>query len=194
MNMSSELPLREAPIPPPPPAAEPPLTDEAADRIHAALLNLLWLAVYLAVMRLFGYRLSRPARQAPRAKSPAPAEHPPIQTAPPAKRPRTAARTIDRAMCLAMFERINAAVATPRPPAAPQPESAAVPAAPSARPHARPARPAHPRRRAPISPRIIPQAGHKQRPHPRPPPKNRLAACYPCTPISFRIRNETRPL
>jgi hypothetical protein len=108
MNMTSASTPREPPIPPSAPAqVEQALTPEAAARLCAALRDLLWLMLYVTLMRLLGYRIRREAslRTAPRRMPAAP----PIATALP--KPRQQHRYIDRQMCLELLARINADLA-----------------------------------------------------------------------------------
>jgi hypothetical protein len=51
--------FRETPIPPPQPD-QPDLTPQAAAGLCAAMRDLVWLAIYVTVMRLLGYRIRRP--------------------------------------------------------------------------------------------------------------------------------------
>jgi hypothetical protein len=86
----------------------------------AALLDLLWLSLYVTLMRLLGYRI----RRVRAARATPPAAHPRTQVQPSAPaRPRRTHRYIDREMCLGLLARIDRAVT----PASTQPS--AVPAA-----------------------------------------------------------------
>jgi hypothetical protein len=188
--------LREPPIPPPQ-ADQPNLMPEGADRIAAAIHSLLRLVLFLTVMRLFGYRLSRAPRTTPRpaaAAPPAPTPAP-LQPSTPAA-PRRPHRTINRQMCLDMLAGINSAVAAthPQPTASLPSESAPDPVAPSGQPEPirAPQPPPRPRcgrtsTRAP-SPHALAAIRPQQRPRPHPPPKSPLrhlasthAQFVPCT-------------
>jgi hypothetical protein len=159
---------------PPPAAAQLDLTPEAEARIHAALLRLVWLAFYVAFMRLLGYRIRRPAR--PNRATP-----PRRQTAasrPAPAQPRRQHRYIDREACAALLAGINQQVAA----ANPQPPAACGPAAPS--PLAPPPMPRAPRQACPRA-RQTPQPRRHPAPippilrHPPPGAKNRLTAAAP---------------
>jgi hypothetical protein len=137
------------------------------DRAHAALLQLARLWFYVTLMRLFGFRIRRPATpRTPRSTpAPTPTPTPCVPPAPPAAPPiqRRKHKYLDRESLLAALEGINAAVAAVRPdpvPAPPQPQPESQPRAkrpaprnraqrPPARPSSQPTRshPAAPARR-----------------------------------------------
>jgi hypothetical protein len=122
--------LGETPIPPSPPAegqrepapgsqatAPQAITPEAAAGVHAALMRLVWLYLYVTIMGLFGYRMRRQ-----RNKRTLPANPPaqPRATSPAAqKQPRKKHKYLDRDMVLGVFAGINsdlgAAIAKPVP-------------------------------------------------------------------------------
>jgi hypothetical protein len=79
---------------------------EGAARARAAMLKLIWLTLYVTLMRLLGYRIRRD--RTPPAAPAAPASPRPIQSAP--RRPRQKHRYLDRDMALAMLADINAAL------------------------------------------------------------------------------------
>jgi hypothetical protein len=139
VNMMPALPLREPPIPPPATAPQ----GAGCEAVAAALSRLLWLAVYVTVMRLLGYRFRR--QRGPRAPAATRAYTAlPTPPAAPAK-PRRQHLYLDRQMFLSVLASINttvraanaaAADAAP-PPSAPAPPAAQTP------PKAKPARPPH---------------------------------------------------
>jgi hypothetical protein len=103
------------------------LSAEKLESIHAALLRLLCLAFYVAVMTMLGYRIRRPRTRRPGtrplgAPTPVPAAQPALTPAAPAQ-PRRHHLYLDRESCLAALAGINSQVAT----AAPHPAAAADP-------------------------------------------------------------------
>jgi hypothetical protein len=84
--------------------------------MRAALLDLLWLMLYVTVMRLLGYRIRR--APSPRATARTALASTPIPAAP--AKPRRTHRYIDRQMCLDLLAGINSAVTPATPPATPQ--------------------------------------------------------------------------
>jgi hypothetical protein len=108
--------LWESPIPSS--VAAPP--GRAVEAMRAALLDLLWLALYVTVMRMLGYRIRREAtRTAPAPRQPAQTNA--AQPSAPAK-PRRKHRYIDRQMCLDLLASIDRQVAAVAPQQSPAPQ------------------------------------------------------------------------
>jgi hypothetical protein len=176
--MPSASTLRDPSIPPAPPA-QPNLTPEVAEGIRVAIFKLLWLSLYVAFMRLLGYRIRRD--RAPRAAPAAPLSPRPANAAPPA--PRCQHRYLDRTTALAMLADINAACAplSSQPPA----PAAATPRAPRARHSIRPAP-------APSSPRAAVPIAQAARSHPPPGQNSARRPFHLRTSNSLRYQNEPR--
>jgi hypothetical protein len=125
----------DPPILPPPAAADGAPACASAARLCAAIRKLVWLSIYITIMRLLGYTIPRQAIRAATRPAPAPAPAAAASAEPPA--PRRPHRHIDRQMCLDLLAGINAEFGAPN--AAPAPSSAA-PLGAGPVPHARPAR------------------------------------------------------
>jgi hypothetical protein len=166
--MASAASAGEPKIPPLPPQA-----DRAA--MGAALCRLLWLATWLTLMRLLGYRLSR-HRARPAAPRPARIPVAPASLASPRRKPRKH-RSIDRRLCLTMLANINTKVAAAQAPAGASP----IPRRPALRPVHRALPAPRPRSIAVVLPATPPSQ----------PASVKIAATQSLlsTPVSFRLRN-----
>ena len=168
MKMQPAHTLREPQIPPPhdPAIAGRPRTPESQIRTLAALRSLVWLTLYVTIMRLLGYRIARDPT--PRPARPAPTQaQPPIPPHLTHANPRRKHRYLDRAMCLNLLSSINQDFT----PASPAPAQPAAPTPAPAAPHPRAASPPrypHPAPPPPRTPAIIPPARLARAP-PHPP-------------------------
>jgi nucleoid-associated protein YgaU len=144
-----------------------------ADRaaLLASLYRLIWLATWLTLMRLLGYRLTR---HRVKSVAPSPTPGPAARLASPRRKHRKH-RTIDRQRCIAMLAGINTQFAA-QAPADPSPLARR----PVSRPaHRAPAEPRQPSIAVPAAPPCQPASGKKP-----------ATPTNPKQPISFRHRNK----
>lgn len=201
MNMPPTDQPGEPPIPflPPPSTGEGDSAPDSICHVQAALLRLLCLALYVAVMQALGYRFRR--RRAPRPSGAAPArsQGQAAPATPPSARadqatpapPTAPRRTIDSGICVALLAEINIQVAATR---QTPPIAAPIPAAPI--PDAGPDEPPQPATAA-SSPGRHPPApatpGSAPRQHPATPsPRRTLVPCLhdpPPPPVSKNPRS-----